>query len=54
ILDGLRPGQVLRVVVDYPPAVESIPRTIRLHGHRALGVELLGEGIWAVYLEKAG
>ncbi|MCS7114559.1 MAG: sulfurtransferase TusA family protein [Nitrososphaerota archaeon] len=34
----MSPGDLLEVVVDYPPAKENVTRTVEGQGHKVLGV----------------
>jgi tRNA 2-thiouridine synthesizing protein A len=38
-LNKMKPGAVLRVLVDYKPATESVPRYIQKSKHEFLGIE---------------
>jgi len=51
-LQKMQPGQVIKVVVDYKPASESVPRDLAKTKHKFLQLEELddGEG-WAIYFE---
>ena len=49
----MQPGQVLEVILDYPPAAISVPRSVGLEGHQVLAVRQQGEGDWSVLIRKA-
>ena len=51
-LSKMKPGQILKVKVDYQPASESVPRDLAQTKHKHLGTEVIGddEG-WALYFE---
>ncbi|MHA1769503.1 MAG: sulfurtransferase TusA family protein [Candidatus Thorarchaeota archaeon] len=51
-LGKMKPGTVLKVLIDYKPATESVPRSIAKTNHKFLGMEE-DEDIdgWAVYFE---
>ncbi|WP_352428517.1 sulfurtransferase TusA family protein [Thermoflexus sp.] len=51
-LEEMEVGQVLRVLVDYEPAVHNVPRSVRLQGDEVLKVEPVGEGLWAIWIRK--
>jgi len=51
-LEEMETGQVLRVILDYPESVESVPRSARGEGHRVLGVIQLNDSDWAVLIRK--
>lgn len=52
-LEEMAPGQVLRVLLDYPESVESVPRSARNEGHRVLGVIQTDAAKWAVLIRRA-
>jgi len=52
-LEEMAVGQVLRVIVDYPPATENVPRSMRNEGQEVLGVTRLNDTEWAITLRKA-
>ncbi len=45
------PGNILRVLIDHPPAVESVQREVAKTKHRFIAVEDL-DGEWALYFES--
>ncbi|MHA1775435.1 MAG: sulfurtransferase TusA family protein [Promethearchaeota archaeon] len=48
----LKPGQVLKVILDYEPAVESVPRDLAKTKHKFLGQEENDEDEgWFLYFE---
>lgn len=51
-LEEIEVGQVLRVLVDYEPATQNVPRSVRLHGDEVLRVESVGERTWAIWIRK--
>ena len=51
-LSKMKPGQILKVVTDYKPASESVPRDLAKTKHKLLGVEEdEDEEIWEIYFE---
>jgi TusA-related sulfurtransferase len=50
-LDRMKSGECLKVLVDYPPAVESIPRLVKIEGHTTLKVEKVGAH-WEIVIQK--
>jgi tRNA 2-thiouridine synthesizing protein A len=41
-------GQVLRILLDHPPAVEDVPRSLTTQGDQVLLVRQLGDTEWEV------
>ena len=51
-LGKMKPGQILKVVTDYKPASESVPRDLAKTKHKLLGVEEdEDDEIWMLYFE---
>lgn len=51
-LEEMEIGQVLRVVLDWKPAVSNVPRSAEMYGDEILGVTTMSEGEWAVLIRK--
>ncbi|MFW9895112.1 MAG: sulfurtransferase TusA family protein [Candidatus Thorarchaeota archaeon] len=48
----MRPGNVLKVITDYKPASESVPRDLAKTKHKHLGTEYIEDDeIWYIYFE---
>jgi tRNA 2-thiouridine synthesizing protein A len=52
-LEEMGSGQVLRITVDHPPAVQNVPRALRSEGHEVLDVTPVGESTWVITVRKA-
>jgi tRNA 2-thiouridine synthesizing protein A len=50
-LEEMELGASLTVVVDHPPAAESVPRSLAAEGQEILSVEQVGS-IWRIYVVK--
>ncbi len=53
-LEEMEDGEVLKVIVDYPPATENVPRSLEKEGNDILSVEKVGEKIWEIIVKKKG
>ncbi|MBI2303796.1 MAG: sulfurtransferase TusA family protein [Chloroflexi bacterium] len=51
-LEEMDVGQVLRVIVDYPPAVHNVPRSMSNEGQEVLEVAKVNETDWALTIKK--
>jgi len=51
-LEPLDPGARLRVLIDHPPARESLPRSLRDVGCRVVEAAELAPGVWALAVER--
>jgi tRNA 2-thiouridine synthesizing protein A len=48
----MRPGTVLKVITDYKPASESVPRDLANTKHKHLGTDFLDDDeLWHIYFE---
>lgn len=51
-LEEMAVGQVLKVVLDYPPASQNVPRSVSLYGDKVLRVEQPTDQLWEIYIQK--
>jgi tRNA 2-thiouridine synthesizing protein A len=51
-LEEMEDGEVLRVIVDYPQAVDDVPRSLRNEGYKILGVEQINQTDWAILVQN--
>ena len=51
-MEGLDPGDHLKVMLDSAMALETISRWAQKAGHRVLEVQEAGPGLWEMTLEK--
>ena len=52
-IEDLKSGQVLEVIVDHAPAVESVPRSMESEGHMVIEVKKIGEDVWRIVIQKS-
>ncbi len=52
ILEQMEPGQILRVILDYKPSVENVPKSMREEGQEVLEINEIGENLWEVIVRK--
>ena len=51
-LRTMRPGTVLKVITDYKPASESVPRDLAKTKHKHLGTDYMDDDEqWYIYFE---
>jgi tRNA 2-thiouridine synthesizing protein A len=53
VLEQMELGQVLRVVLDYPPSVENVPKSMREEGQEVLAINQLDNNTWEILIRKA-
>jgi tRNA 2-thiouridine synthesizing protein A len=51
-LEEMKPDEILRVIVDYPPAVCDVPRSLKNEGYEVLGVNPINETDWAILVRN--
>ena len=52
-LEEMQPNQILEVIIDYPPAAENIPRSIKDQNlGDVLGVYKLNDNEWKIKIKK--
>lgn len=52
IIEQMEPGQILKVVLDYPPSVENVPKSMREEGQEVLDLKKVGDNLWELYVRK--
>ena len=51
-LEEMETNQVLRAIVDYPPAVCDVPRSLKNEGYEILDVSPINETDWAILVRN--
>ena len=51
-LEEMKPDEILRVILDYPPAVCDVPRSLGNEGYEVLAVTPVNETDWAVWVRN--
>ena len=52
VMEEMDVGEVLEVIVDYPPAVKNIPKSMEMEGQQLVEVQKLDSKEWKVVLQK--
>lgn len=52
IIEQMEPGQVLKVILDYKPSVENVPKSMKEEGQEVLDIKQVGENLWEVVVRK--
>jgi TusA-related sulfurtransferase len=52
VLEEMELGQVLRVILDYPPSVENVPKSMREEGQEVLAINQLDNNTWEILIRK--
>jgi len=52
-LEEMETDEILEVIVDYPPAVENIPRSVKDQNlGEVLSVEKISKNVWKLIIKK--
>ena len=51
-LEEMKIGEVLRVIVDYPPAVCDVPKSLKNEGYEILDVSPMNGTDWAILVKN--
>jgi len=51
-LEEMEAGHVLRVIVDYLPSVENVPRSLKNEGNEIVEVVQINDTDWAITIRK--
>ncbi|WP_227766836.1 sulfurtransferase TusA family protein [Zhaonella formicivorans] len=51
-LEEMVQGQILTIIVDYPPAVKNISKSLKLYGEEILSVNQTQEQEWEIVVKK--
>ena len=52
VLEEMNDGEVLRVIVDYAPAVCDVPQSLKNEGYEVLDVSPINETDWAILVKN--
>ncbi len=47
----MKPGEILEVIVDHPPAVTNVPKEVARHGHLVLGPPLRQGPVYRMFFQ---
>jgi TusA-related sulfurtransferase len=53
IIEQMDIGEVLKIILDYQPSVENVPKSMKEEYQEVLGVKQIGDKLWEVYIRKA-
>lgn len=52
-LEGMAPGQILRVTVDNETSAQDVPRSLANAGHAVLAVDSPDPGVWTILVRRS-
>ena len=53
-LEKMNKGEILRVIVDYEPAIRNVPRSMEEQGHKVLSINKINDTDYEIIVEKDG
>jgi tRNA 2-thiouridine synthesizing protein A len=51
-MEEMAMGEVLEVLVDFPPSAKNVPRSMEMEGQEVLGVEEISPSTWRIKVRK--
>ncbi len=51
-LEEMKEGEVLQVIIDYPPSVCEVPKSLKNEGYEILEVRRMNKTDWAVLVKN--
>ena len=52
VLEEMKEGEILKVIIDYPPSAENVPKSMREEGQEVIAVNKVGERLWEILIRK--
>ncbi len=52
VLEEMKEGEILKVIIDYPPSAENVPKSMREEGQEVIAVNKVGEKLWEILIRK--
>ena len=54
VLEKMKKGEILRVIVDYEPAIRNVPRSMEEQGHKVLSINQINDTDYEIIVEHDG
>lgn len=51
-VEGMDVGEVLEIILDYPEAANSIPKSMQDHGQTVISVDKINDTDWRLLIKK--
>jgi len=52
VLEDMKEGEVLKVIIDYPPSAENVPKSMKEEGQEVIAVNKVGDRLWEILIRK--
>jgi TusA-related sulfurtransferase len=53
IIEQMNIGEVLKIILDYQPSAENVPKSMKEEYQEVLDVRQVGDNLWEIYVRKA-
>jgi len=53
IIEQMDIGEVLKIILDYQPSAENVPKSMKEEYQEVLDVRQVGDNLWEIYVRKA-
>jgi tRNA 2-thiouridine synthesizing protein A len=53
-LEKINQGEILRIIVDYEPAIRNVPRSMEEQGHKVISINKINDTDYEIIVEKNG
>ncbi|MGQ9652813.1 MAG: sulfurtransferase TusA family protein [Thermodesulfobacteriota bacterium] len=53
-MEDMGRGEVLEVVLDFPPAVKNVAKSMEMEGHEVVEVQEVDPVSWKIFVRKGG
>ncbi len=54
VMEEMARGEVLEVVLDFPPAVRNVAKSMEMEGHEVMDVREVNPMSWKIVVRKGG
>lgn len=52
VLEKMKQGEILRIIVNYEPAIRNVPRSITEQGNKVLSINQINDTDYEIIVEK--
>ncbi|GAB6071656.1 sulfurtransferase TusA family protein [Venenivibrio stagnispumantis] len=52
ILEQMNKGEILKIILDYKPSVDNVPKSMKEEGQEVIAVNQLDNNLWEVIVRK--
>jgi len=52
MIEQMEIGEVLKVILDYKPSVENVPKSFKDEGQEVLEIKQVGDNLWEIFVRK--